>query len=64
MVQRKKKILVVKFIMATASEIAKVNHQIQALGTSCNLREVNLSHLGQIKKKLENMTNWDKEAIV
>ena len=39
------KILVVKFIMGTASEIAKVNHQIQASGMSCNLTEVNLSHL-------------------
>ena len=38
--------------METASEIAKVNHQIQASGMSCNLREVNLSHLEWIKRKV------------
>ena len=48
--KERRKILVVKFIKGTASKIAKVNHQIQASGMSCNLREVNLSHLGWIKK--------------
>ena len=41
-----------------------MNNQIQASGISCNLRDVNLSHMGWIKRKLENMTNWDKKAIV
>ena len=36
--------------MGTASKISKVKYQIQASGTSCNLKEVNLSHLGQIKR--------------
>ena len=36
--------------MGTASEISKVNHQIQVSGMSCNLREVNLLHLRQIKE--------------
>ena len=62
--KERRKILLVKFIMGTASEIAKVNHQIQVSGMSCNSREVNLSHLGWIKRKLENATNWDKEPIV
>ena len=39
--KERRKILVVKFIMEAASKIAGVNHQIQASGMSCNLREVN-----------------------
>ena len=62
--KERRKILVVKFIMVITYEIAKVNHQIQASGMSCNLREVNFSCLGWIKRKLKNATNWDKEAIV
>ena len=45
-----RKILVVKFIMGTASKILKVNNQIQASGMSCNLRGLNFSHLGWIKE--------------
>ena len=48
--KERKKILVVKFIMGTASEISKMNHQIQASRMSCNFREVNLSCLGWIKE--------------
>ena len=43
--------------MGTAFEISKVNHQIQASRTSCNLREVNLSHLGWIKKQ-DKVGSW------
>ena len=48
--KERRKILVVKFIMGIASKISKVNHQIQASGMSCNLREVNLSCLGWKKE--------------
>ena len=67
--KERRKILVVKFIMGTASEISKVNHQIQASGMSCNLTEVKFIISGTYKKtgqswRLENATNWDKKLIV